>query len=340
MTIPALYQTMTTPAPRVTPAEAEALARTQWGLHAKATAQPGERDSNFHLHAEGGAEYILKFANADEDAEFRDMQIQALAHIARTDPTLPVPRIIPTSDGALQIARDDGIQARLLSWVPGTPLRLAPRSAAQRHALGAACARLQRALADFTHPADHHEISWDVQHTLHLRHLTFGIPHAPTRTAIEALFTRFEAEIQPRLPTLRRQAVHNDLTGNNVLANPANPSEIAGIIDFGDMAFTPIVIDIAVAAAALRGAAPEAAEFLRGYHTTSPLLPEEAELVPLLMAARVALSTTLACWHRHCQPSNPHYDTSESTLTAATTRMAEFTAPSMHDALMRVVEAK
>lgn len=340
MPIPHIYQSMTTPAPRVTPAEAVALARAEWGLQATATPQPGERDSNFHLHTADGAEYILKFANADEDPAFRDMQVQALAHIARTDPTLPVPRTIQTRAGAAQVTRADGIQARLLSWVPGTPLRLAPRSAAQRHALGAACARLQRALAGFTHPAHAHEISWDVQHALHLRALTFAIPHAPARGIIEALFDRFEAEIQPHLPTLRRQAVHNDLTGNNVLANPANPAEIAGIIDFGDMAFTPIVIDIAVATSALRGPPDHTADVLRGYLTLSPLAPEEATLLPLLMAARVALSTTLACWHRHCQPNNPHYDTSEQTLTTATTHMAAYDSPAMHAAVMRVIEGK
>lgn len=340
MTVPAIYETMTVPAPDVPAKTAEALARVHWGITAKASPQTGERDRNFHMYADDGREFVFKIANAAEDPGFRDMQIQTLAHIARTDPTLPVPRVMPTRDGATQITVPGSeLQARLLSWVPGVPIHESRRTAAQRRSFGAALARLQLALADFHHEADHHEVSWDVQHALHLRAITFAIPDPVCRHAIEAVFDEFEAQITPLIPILRRQAAHNDLNHNNTLVDPANHDRIAGIIDFGDMAKTYIAVDIATAAVTQPAPdmpAPDAiAHFLAGYREIRPLPEHEAALLPILMATRVALATTLSCWHRYAQPDNPHYDISEPVMARRLAAMASYQTPEMLKAVMK-----
>src|SRR5580765_7106135 len=83
---------------------AEAVARERWGIAARAKALTGERDRNFHLRAEDGREFVLKFANPAEEPGATDMQIKALARIAAADPALPVPRVVPLPDGTVETA--------------------------------------------------------------------------------------------------------------------------------------------------------------------------------------------------------------------------------------------
>src|SRR5690349_20060273 len=96
----ALYRVMTMLPPPFSTAEAQALALDRWGIAARAEALRGERDRNFHLYAADGREFVLKIANPAEDAGFRALQIAALNHVARVDPKLPVPRVIPLPDGS------------------------------------------------------------------------------------------------------------------------------------------------------------------------------------------------------------------------------------------------
>ena len=53
--------------PRFTPAQAVALARERYGLHAEAMPLPSERDQNFLLRTESGERYVFKIANALEE---------------------------------------------------------------------------------------------------------------------------------------------------------------------------------------------------------------------------------------------------------------------------------
>ena len=51
----------------------------------------------------------------------------------------------------------------------------------------------------------------------------------------------------PRVRKLRHQIIHQDAHGGNVLVDPDNPTNITGIIDFGDMLYGSLVAEIAVA---------------------------------------------------------------------------------------------
>jgi Ser/Thr protein kinase RdoA (MazF antagonist) len=315
MNAPDIFSVMTVHALDVAPAEAERVARERWGIDATARLLTGERDRNFHLHARDGSHYVLKFANPVEDAAVTDLQIKALQHLARVDPGLSVPRIVPLPDGAVEtpVPHASGAvqRVRLLTWLHGVPLAEARRSAAQRRNLGATLARIQLALADFRHPAGDHPLVWDLRHTLRLREVAFALRDAGARAAVDAVLDQFEAEAAPALPRLRRQVVYNDMNHGNTLMDPEDPDRFAGLIDFGDMVDTAVAIDIAAAMPTMLDAdlphAEALAHFIGGFHATRPLLPEEIALLPTLAAARVAMGLILTALHRHVQPHNPHY---------------------------------
>jgi Ser/Thr protein kinase RdoA (MazF antagonist) len=316
-----IFSVLTLPPLNVSTEEAEAIALAQWGVRARAKMLRGERDRNFYLRADDGREFVLKFAHPAEAAGFRAMQVAALNHIAQVDPGLRVPRVVPLSDSRAEasVQHPSGAvqHVRLLSWVRGDLLGKVRRSAAQRIACGRLLARLQDALQGFHHQGDGHPIVWDLQHALRLREVVFAIPHAPARTCIAALLDTFESDIVPLLTGLRRQVLHNDM-GVNTLVDPVDPEQVVGVIDFGDIAETAIVFDVAIAAAAHLGedmrASGAIGHFVSGFHAVRPLLPQELSVLPLLVGLRMAMGLALAAWHRHSQPDNPHFELTEATI--------------------------
>jgi Ser/Thr protein kinase RdoA (MazF antagonist) len=127
-----------------------ALVRQHYGLEARVTRLTGERDENFRLTADHGAEYVLKIANPAENPAETDLQTAALLHIERTDPELPCPRVLRDRTGGTHVRFDDecGAQrtARVLTFLPGRLLGASIRSQRQRAACGRIGARMTLSL--------------------------------------------------------------------------------------------------------------------------------------------------------------------------------------------------
>jgi len=113
----------------ITTGEVERLARELYGLNAAATGLPGEYDSNFHLHANDGRQFVLKCMHPAREDAFIDMQCAALTHLATHAPRLPLPRVHRTEKGSLFAPIVDASgQTRLvwmLDFLPGDTLRKA-----------------------------------------------------------------------------------------------------------------------------------------------------------------------------------------------------------------------
>src|SRR5918992_5549252 len=81
--------------------DAARLAKDLFGLADVAASPLGsERDQNVRIEDARGDAFVLKISNADEDPAVVEMENEAILHVARTDAALPVPRLIPTVDGA------------------------------------------------------------------------------------------------------------------------------------------------------------------------------------------------------------------------------------------------
>lgn len=292
--------------PPVLPAEAaQALLADHWGLSGQLTPLTSERDLNYRV-ATGGQGYVLKLANPAEPAAVTDFQTRALLHLEGAG--LPVPQVIRTRDGATTVDLPEG-RLRLLSYLEGLPLHMAPRSAAQRRAMGGLAARLARAMAVFSHPAADHVLQWDIRQAAGLAPLLPDVEPA-FRPLCAAVLDRFNAEAAPALPALRWQVVHNDLNPHNILVAPDDPDRIAGILDFGDMVQTALVCDLAVAASyQVDAAAPLAslAEFVAAWHADYPLTAVEARLVPLLTQVRWLTTLAIASHRAARWPENAPY---------------------------------
>lgn len=298
------------PTTKIPGEQAAALAAELFGVTGTTEPLAGERDQNFHLRAQGGAEYVFKIHASAEDPAVVEMQIGALQHLARANPDLAVPRVIPSRRGESTAAVDLGSGpqiARLLSYVPGLPMEgFRPLNAARLRSLGTHMALLDRALQGYEHPAASYVLLWDVQHAAQMRPLLPHIPDADIRALTAERLDRFEADTLPRLAGIRTQIIHNDCNPNNVLYDERETERVGGFLDFGDMVRAPLVCELAVAAAyhLVDGDDPLSAtrHMVSAYHSVLPLMTEELDVLADLIQARVVLRVAISCWRASLRP--------------------------------------
>lgn len=272
-----------------------------------------ERDQTFMLLDEAGSpSAVMKLSNAAEDPATLDMEALAVLHASHADPSLPlaIPRRVPGVDGderdpttrRATIERDGNRHhARLYDVLPGRQ-RSDPRELtdAALGAWGETVARLGRALRGFAHPAAQRTMLWDVQHAARTRPMLSTIRDAAQRALVERVLDRFDAVVAPAWPAFRAQVVHTDLTTDNALVDATG--RISGIVDFGDMCHSALVVDIASLLDSLLNGrtGPElfrtARLVLDGYQRITPLEPQELRLLGELLAARAAVTIAISSW--------------------------------------------
>ena len=309
------FTLLTTDPPGFSARRASGLLREHYGLEGSLETQGSERDQNFLLRTNAGEKYVLKIANSAEAEAITDFQVAALLHLGDSGLTTPVPDVVRTSDGQTQvrIAADDGRvhTARVLSWLPGRLLRPDVVSAAACYRMGQALASLGLALSDFEHPASDYPLLWDIKQAGLLRELLDTIADGALRNMLAEHLDRFDADVAPRLQGLRWQVIHNDLNPDNVLFDGDDERVIAGIIDFGDMIRSPLVIDVAVACAYLcrrdDDSLADLLGFLRGYDAIQQLTADEFAVLPCMITIRNVSTVVISHWRASMYPENRAY---------------------------------
>ncbi len=294
---------LTEPAPSFPAEAAGRLLSDLYGVEGDLTRLYGERDLNFRVDSPDGKAYLLKIYNPADSAAVVDMRSQALAHIGRVDPGLPICRVIPARDGSLAASAPapDGrhSQVQLLTFLEG---RHPSRHELTEEVLfewGRCTARLGRALRGYFHPAAAYPIQWDLRRAEALGE-RLPLVEDRSRPLVGEVVERFVKGVAPVLPRLRAQVVHNDMNRENVLVDEGN--RIVGITDFGDMTHTALVCDLAVAIADVVDGRPDslqmAGPMVAGYASLTPLDPEEAAVLGDLVAARLATSIVVGAWRQ------------------------------------------
>lgn len=329
------------PVPEVGTEQAEETARRLFGIVGEASPLESERDRNFLIDGDRGS-YKLKFANPAEDSSVLSMQAAALTHISLVDPGLPVPRNLPTVDGAaVGSVRVDGLMlpVRMVSFLPGATLEQGISSDRLRESIATTLARLGLALRGFFDPEAGRVLLWDLKHLPAMRSkLDYLRPDQ--QSLVGEWLDRFDQHVAPLLPHLRAQVIHNDFNPENLLVDPDDPAQITGIIDFGDLVHAPLIVDVAVAISyqTLGREDPTAAiaGMTRAYHATVPLEEAELEVLPYLIAGRLAQSLVIGAWRAETHRENTEYILSYSDISWSTLRqLSSLTVESMTGAIRK-----
>jgi 4-aminobutyrate aminotransferase-like enzyme/Ser/Thr protein kinase RdoA (MazF antagonist) len=291
------------------------LARDLYGLGGTLSSLDSERDQNFRIDTPSGDQFVIKIANSAMDPAVLMMQIEALAHIAMVDPGLPVPRVhYSRNESALErIQANDGRShyVHVLTYMPGCHPPDGSANRALYRPLGACLARLVRALRGFYHPAAKYELLWDLKQATALRGYLHHVPDPEHRQLAGYFLDRFERVVLPEIPKLRSQIIHNDFVPNNLVVAEDDPGEIVGILDFGDMIYTPLVMDLATSVADMFRGQEEpldiAVETITAYHEIIPLEPLELTLLYDLIATRMTMLNVIGSWRVNLYPDNREY---------------------------------
>jgi hydroxylysine kinase len=302
-----------TPSAAVTAAQAAEAILTCFGLTGQLDRLPGEADDNFALRAGAGRRYVVKFAHLRADPEVVSVQVRVLQHLESVAASLPVPRVVPATDGqpwaVVPAGPLRGRVVHVLSYLDGQLLRSVAASPALRRRLGETLARLGQALHTFDDPLVRRPLLWDLSQLPQLRPLMAERPQTADTARLDAQLSRFTAEVAPRLAAQRTQLVHNDFSPDNVLISP-DARHLAGIIDFGDVTVTALVNDVAIAAAyQLSGddLIGPALDLISGYHATTALTEDELSLLAELIGARILARIVISEWRATRFPENRTY---------------------------------
>ncbi len=268
----------------------------QFGLAGNYLPLVSERDQNFRLTVPDGRRFVVKVTSSLEEGAVTDFQIEALLHLEH-ETDLPLPTVVRTIDARVSGTIDVGgteCRLRVVRFVEGQPLEDCDITKDIAGRFGAAIARLDRALHDFSHPGENPLLLWDMQRTGEVRDLLVFIDDELLRRTVEAVIDDFDARVAPGMSEMRTQVIHSDANLGNVLLCDSG----IGFIDFGDMMRAPLIFEVAIAASYLRAQDPLEliAPFVASYHAGLPLKHDELCLLYDLVRARLATSITLFYW--------------------------------------------
>jgi 4-aminobutyrate aminotransferase-like enzyme/Ser/Thr protein kinase RdoA (MazF antagonist) len=318
----------------VTGSEAAQLARQIFSLEVSAKSLPGEYDDNFHLTSVDGREFVLKIMHPSREHAFVEMQCQALQHLAHRAPHLLLPRVCltPNSNAFTVTALADGTKRLLwlLTYVSGTVLaKVNPHAPKVLRSLGQFLGELDAALRDFSHPATHRELKWDLARAAWIRGYLHHIADSARRVLVERFLEMYESEVLPALSSLRKSVIYGDANDYNVLVSPPwpQPRKVTSLIDFGDMHQGLTVSEVAIAAAyAILGEKDPlaaACAVVAGYHEAFPLEEDEISILYTLIGMRLAVSVTNSSHRKSLVPNDPYVTISEAPAWEALEKLAQ-----------------
>ena len=265
----------------------------------------GYDNLNYLVNTEAG-KYIFKTYLKDTESLARIEAENEILLALQNPHNDRYPRPIQYTDGSfvkcIEIAGKTTI-CRMLSYLKGQCLADAPQSKSLFQSLGTFLAQMDIALQscnNYTIKARRWE--WSIEYLNLNKKYIADIASAKNRSLVNYFFQQFEENVAPVLPDLRKTIIHNDANEWNVLVNNG---KVAGIIDFGDLAYTALIneLTVAIAYACFDKENPLewASIILKSYHQVLPIKENEIPVLYYLVAARLCISV---CNSAHSRKNN------------------------------------
>ncbi len=295
----ALLQRTELPRPNVSDAQAREILKEHYALEGVIRELGSQQDRNFLIDT-GETRFVLKICRAEYATVEIEAQNAAMRHLGALPdmPRIPQPVAAANGDDIVFLSLEgEDYQVRLLTFLEGESLTrrkyLAPSVVAD---LGAISARLAKGLEDFSHPGLQRDLQWDLRRAGPVAlHLLKSVKDQERRDRIAKAMIAAVKRIQPLAPALRTQAIHHDITDDNVVARPDADGRLRpdGVIDFGDVISGWLVADLAVTCTALLHHADGDPFFIlpsiRAFHDIYPLNEEELRALWPLIVARAGV---------------------------------------------------
>ncbi|MBP6345010.1 phosphotransferase [Neisseriaceae bacterium CLB008] len=308
-------EVLTIAPPDIELVDAVSVAQTAYGYVGAVKPLGGERDKNYLVESHGRPPMVLKFINIAETADEIDVQIQVLNWLAKQPHQVCMPQNLATLDGEDLFwfeKNNQVIRVRAYTFIEGQSILGLAEPQALYGAFGATAAQMVTALKGFDHPALERVLLWDMMHLMQLTEWLAQIDlEDALKIEIAAFFEHFGRNVWPQLQALPQQVIHGDLSKSNTVASAAQPDQIHGVLDFGDLCRGPRVVELAIAASYAIDESDQALlalpKVMAGYESLLPLTAQERALLPDLVKARLVQRMVISKWRAQKFPNNERY---------------------------------
>ncbi|WP_299681111.1 aminotransferase class III-fold pyridoxal phosphate-dependent enzyme [uncultured Dokdonia sp.] len=275
----------------------------------------GYDNSNYLVKSKQG-NYIFKTYPKEEELYDFVVAENALLEYLKSINNKNCPQPIPFKDTSyvkvMHLNGKDHV-CRMLSFLEGDFLGDTPPSETVYRSLGNFLARLDLSLQSFSnYTIKSRKWEWDIASLeLNAKYIQ-DIPNAKDRSIVNYFFQQYDANVRPISQRLRKQIIHNDANEWNVLVQN---NEVSGIIDFGDVAYTYLINELAVAITYAcydkEDPIQWACFILESYHSTLPIVDIEVSVLYYLIAARLCISVCNSAHSKKVDPDNTYASVSE-----------------------------
>ncbi|MDX2445282.1 MAG: aminotransferase class III-fold pyridoxal phosphate-dependent enzyme [Bacteroidales bacterium] len=245
---------------------------------------------NYKIQTEENEFFVLKHYRDIRELELIQAENKILDEIS---PKLPFQLPISLNRKGKAIhEHNDQTFSRLVPFIEGQFLDEVRHSDTLLFNFGKAIAELNVSLKDKRSSAiESRKLLWDLQHNLLNKSKAKYIQEPEKRKLVEYFFDQYEQFVLPHLQDLRYSIIHGDLNIQNVLTDG---KIINGVIDFGDICYSPLVNELAIALSYIMFEKEKpiqaAKKLIEGYQAIYPLTEKELKMIYYLVPARLCVS--------------------------------------------------
>lgn len=286
-------------------AAAAAISEQYFGIKVKAKELVSYADQNFYLLAANGEEYTLKIMNHRAAKDMLRAQNAMMSFLHGKILDFDVPKVFNNLKGEAITEYIDTngnlFYIRLLSWVKGdTWADLAQPKPELYEELGQKLAKMTILLQNFSLPYAIPNVqtpNFDAANVNWIYDKIELIEKEENKTLIKHFLDDYTKNIVPQAALLRNGFIQNDAHAYNVLVN-TELHQVTGLIDFGEMVYSKIVCELAVACAYLCIDSDEPlkliAPIVKGFNRIFPLNSCEIHAIFPLLINRIAISVSFS----------------------------------------------
>ena len=256
--------------------------------------------------------YIFKqYRYTAETLALIEAENRALQKLAAAE-EFDFPAVIPTLDNKPFFVLENRIY-RMLTFLEGTLLGEAVQEDGIFYSLGTLLGLMDEHLRSGYEPVLNARTSeWDLRFfKLNLPYLDY-IDNPEKRSLVQYFFLQFDEKVRPAVQDLRKSIIHCDANDWNITTDG---EKVTGIFDFGDMAYSWLINELAIAIpyVAMNKDNPLDAAFqlIRGYNQQIALQETELDVLYYLVAARLCTSVCQSAYGKEIKPDSDYITISE-----------------------------
>ena len=295
-----------------TETEVERLLLKHYDLNCSVKLLHGYDELNFVVTNENNNKYILKISDENQSYPFLDAQIKIIKHLENSVIANKFQHFLLNKAGlelTLIELHNKKYYLRILSFLEGVFwVDSTNKQSDLYEQLGQFLGLMDQSLANFSHPAMHRHYVWDISTASDANDKLVYIKNHERRRIAGYFLLQFDQTVRPNIHKLRHAYIHNDANDYNLLIEGNN---IVGLIDFGDMVYSALINNVAVACtySMLSNEDPLTAASLvvKGYHQIYPLKEEELDILYYLIAGRLLISVTQSAYNSSLDTNNAHH---------------------------------